>query len=49
MCGLPSVIGGGGIKGLARAGMFGLSGLALAGKKKPQPDRQQVLYPNEAG
>lgn len=52
MCLLPALAasGGGGLKSIARSGMFGLAGLAgsaLGGHKRP--DRQQTLYPNDMG
>lgn len=41
--GLLSKAGGGGLKGLARTGLFGVAGLA-ASKDKARKPREEVLY-----
>ena len=46
--GLAGMAAGGSKPALAALSPAAAIGSALFRKKKPQPDRQQVLYPNEA-
>ncbi len=49
MCVLPALAAkSGGLGSAARTGLFGLAGAAI-GRKRPKPDRQSTLYPNDGG